>query len=244
MRRRGRCLGIQLAGGDLRGNARLASGILVVILDLSIDLARLLGLARGGVHGGELKLCKLRRHRHRVTLGELLIQLDGLGLTAGLGIQLGQGRLAEGRGIAVPATGNLFQSVFGWPVLTGLHIGKPCEVGGELPGFRKVELAGHLGELSVRYRGALRCGVVRLHARRQRLAGADERGLIGLHRLTERGLRLRGAVLIYRVATNQDQQQQQGKSAKEQKGASIAICPVQAVFTGEHELILLPGVAL
>ena len=159
-------------------------------------------------------------------------------------VKLREGRLAEGRGIAVEAGSDLLQSVFGGAVLALFHVGEAGEVQGVFAGFGHAVLAGDLREERVGLGGAVLGGVKDLHAGRQSLPGSHDRGLIDLHGIAERGLRCRRAVLVQGVRTHQDQDETNGEATEEKSRLAILFCPIDAVFGGEHELILLPGVAL
>ncbi len=92
-------------GGDFSGGAGLAGGVLALVLQEGEDLAGLVGLALGLIELGELELGEVGGNGAGLAFAELVVDVDGLGVLAGLLVEVGEGILAKSSETAIPAGG-------------------------------------------------------------------------------------------------------------------------------------------
>ena len=236
--------GVQLLGGDLGGGAGAAGGVLALVFEDGEDLAGLVGLALGLVELGELELSEIGGDGGGLALAELVVEVNGLGVVAGLLIEVGEGVFAESGDAGVPAGGDLLEGLLGGPVLAFVLVGEADEVLGEAAGVGEAVLAGDLLELGVGSGGASLGGGEGLDAGGDGLAGGGDGSLVGLHGLSEGGGGGGGAALVEAVGGNDRDDGNDGDHTVDDGLLAVLFCPVDAGFGEGDKLVLLLQLAL
>ena len=171
--------------------------------------------------------------------GELVVEIDCLGVAPGLTVEVGEGELGERGELVVPTSGHLLQRALGGGIVAGFNIGEAAEVAGGLAvggdavfiGGGHEELIGGFGAVSDRSEG--------LDSRRNLLTGLGQRCLVLLHcRAEGHGGSLRTAVIDDEGADYENKDRQHDGAGNDDSAAVFA-GPLEAVLRGVDELVVL-----